>query len=206
MIVIGVDESGTGAWAGPFTVCAIALHAADQPKLLQLGVKDSKVLSDDRRRRLVDTIVDYAVIGYCAFVEVQDIKAQGQKEAWRRGAYASIMHIVGALPGSAVEVIVDGNPDLVLKDRLLRAGVKNLLFKVKADATVPAVSAASIVAKTLRNDRMVAMHEVYPEYLWGLNMGYGTPEHQQAIDKHGKTIWHRPVKNLSGVSVRTHRS
>jgi len=204
MIVIGVDESGTGAWAGPFTVCALALYAEDQAQLRQRGVKDSKVLSDDRRRKLVDEIVEVAVVGFCAFAEVQDIKSHGQKEAWRRAAYTSIIHVVSALPsGAESEVIVDGNVDLTLKDQLLRAGVR-VQFQVKADATVPAVSAASIVAKTLRNDRMAELSVLYPEYLWILNAGYGTPEHQAAIEKYGKTIWHRPVKNLAGVSLRTH--
>ena len=204
MITVGVDESGTGAWAGPFTVCAMALYAEDQQQLRRLGVKDSKVLSDDRRRKLVDQIVDYAVVGFCAFAEVQDIRSHGQKEAWRRAACTSIMHVVGALPsGAEFEVVIDGNADLTLKDQLMRAGVKPR-FLVKADATIPAVSAASIVAKTMRNDRMAELSALHPEYLWLLNAGYGTPEHQAAIEKYGKTIWHRPVKNLAGVSLRTH--
>lgn len=210
MIIIGVDESGTGAWAGPFTVCAVALHDVDQPALRALGVADSKALTDFKRRQLIDTIVDYALVGRCAFAEVADILHHGQKEAWRRAAYEVISSSVGSIwsSGSKWEglVIVDGNKDLVLQDRLRRVGIQTE-FRVKADVTVPAVSAASIVAKTMRNDRMIELHKIYPEYGWSINAGYGTADHQKAIDTHGKTIWHRPYKNLgSDVSLRTHRS
>lgn len=200
MITIGVDESGTGAWAGPFTVCAIALHESDHAVLRHAGVRDSKKISDEKRRNLVDMIVEHAIAGSCEFAEVEDIRKHGQKQAWRNAAAAAITQVANIIKG---RVVIDGLQDDGLKQMLSKIGVP-IIFMVKADDAIPAVSAASIVAKTMRNDRMVQLHQRYPEYNWKQNAGYGSDEHQNAIESYGKTIWHRPVKNLESVYLRTH--
>jgi ribonuclease HII len=112
----------------------------------------------------------------------------------------AILH-VSKIVGRAC-IVVDGVRDPGLEHALRVHGVDEIIFMPKADAKVPAVSAASIIAKTLRNDMMIALHEEYPEYDWKTNAGYGSKKHDEALKKYGKTIYHRPWKNLIDIPMR----
>lgn len=201
MIIIGADESGTGAWAGPFTVCAVAIHEAQQHLLKDIGAADSKTLSDTKRRAMLDALIDTVIVGRTEFVGVKTMEKLGKQPAWCMGMVDAIAHVAGIVGGA--RIIIDGVPDRALIRGLSVRGVTGVEFMPKADAKVPAVSAASIIAKTMRNDHMIELHKSYPEYGWKVNQGYGTPGHQAALDRYGKTVHHRPWKNLIGIKLRT---
>lgn len=204
MIIIGADESGTGAWAGPFTVCAVAIHEAQQHLLTKIGAADSKTLSDGKRRAMLDALIDTVIVGRTEFVGVKEMEKFGKQPSWRMAMMKAITHVAEAVGES--RVVVDGVFDHELKRWLsVRGGITRVEFMPKADSKVPAVSAASIIAKTMRNDRMAELHQHYPEYNWKTNSGYGTPDHQAALEKHGKTVHHRPWKNLVDMPLRMTR-
>lgn len=219
-LVIGVDESGTGAWAGPFHVCGVLVDDSTFGTLVP-GLNDSKQLSDKKRRSLVPLIAQHA-LGVFPFVgSVELIKKFGQREVWRMG----IRHVVVACrtrvhdlrsaahhrhdgtadsypPSFALPVIIDGPEDEQVK--LTANGEQgiykaNVRWEPKADGKYPVVMAASIVAKTLRNDAMIALHERHPDYDWFHNAGYGTPRHQAGIAEHGLTEHHRPIKGIENL-------
>jgi ribonuclease HII len=197
-MIIGADESGTGAWAGPYTVCAVALREDDQERMRELGVRDSKTLTDAARRGMLTDLIDLAVVCHCTVVSVDEIVRLGKQRSWAQAMYASIKHVWEIAPGTAV---IDGVKDMFLYGMLRELGVPHR-YLPRADLTEPAVSAASVIAKTLRNDAMIRLHAEYPEYGWAINSGYGVPEHSEALKKYGRTIHHRPWKNLIGVPLR----
>lgn len=209
-IAVGVDESGTGSWAGPFFVVAVA--ARDTELLRHApGLRDSKKLTDDKRRALIEGIRSAAVVVVSREVSVDEIRSEGTKGSWRIGVLDVIRRTVDALEERSYQrfgIIVDGPGDkmtvraLATMDGKVRDKVR---FVVRADDTEPTCMAAGIVAKTLRNNRMVALAQEWPEYGWERNSGYGTPEHQRAIREHGLTPHHRPIKRVADAFVRKDR-
>ncbi len=211
MITIGVDESGTGAWAGSFTVCALAGYMRDSDYLRSAGVDDSKKLSDRRRRQLCGDIVGYALAGHIEEVTAQQYNTLGARGSLRAGVRHALTAVFDTLieygMGPQLAVVVDGNEDPNLVSWLRRSQRElglNLWvrFIPKADSKFPFVAGASILAKTHRNDLMLQLHETYPEYGWAQNAGYGTPEHQEALAAHGKTRFHRDMKPMAGIPDR----
>jgi ribonuclease HII len=207
-VLIGIDESGTGALAGPFTVCGVLAYEKDADLLREVGANDSKALSDKARRKAFPLVVDVILGAWCEVVPAAATFNPGQKPAWRIAATACVRKLVQLLPDdpSEVRVIVDGNAD----ERLRRA-IKDIpqidvvRFRKKADAIYPAVGAASIIAKTIRNNKMIALHRRYPEYGWDRNYGYFGGKrgvHLRAIQRHGVSPEHRFIKTLVGMKKR----
>lgn len=193
---LGVDESGTGAWASIYTVAAVALDEPTSARLKRLGLTDSKALSDNRRRHLFDVILSEAAAVACTIVDVPTIdKHKGSFTAWVAAVNCVIERIQQeCVPAS---IVIDGAP---------RQGIlAEARFMPKADKHVPAVSAASIVAKTIRNDIMRDLHAQFPMYGWINNAGYGTADHQAAIDAYGICEHHRDIKPLADL-IRQRRS
>lgn len=196
--ILGIDESGTGAWAGPFTVAGIAVPTK-HPGLARLFKKglvdDSKKLTDESRRRVLNQLVDHVIIGKISILDVPTITKLGNRGAWRQGVGDVIEQIrVGlglSAVGSRVEVILDGPVD-----KKLRTSYPWIRFIPKADSTVPAVAAASIFAKTVRNDLMIELGKRYPEFRFKQHSGYGTAMHKAELRKHGKTVDHRPIRTM----------
>jgi ribonuclease HII len=174
------------------------VYERDGKLLRDIGINDSKKLSDKKRRKLFNEIVDISVQAHCEIVPVSDIRTNGLRAAWRAALLKSILIVAKNVE---CDVIIDGSPDPLLRS-LLRTHRIRAEFQVKADVHVPAVSAASILAKTIRNDAMLKLHEQFPEYGWGTNMGYGSEEHDNALKKHGRCEQHRPYKNLLSVPDR----
>lgn len=173
-IVIGVDEVGRGAVAGPLTVGAVALP--DDP--IVWGVNDSKQLTPAQREVLAARIADVALAVGIAHVEAESIDAVGMSCALR-------MAMAGAISDAGVEpdsVLIDGNPVHV------HPREKTL---VKGDARVACIAAASIVAKVTRDALMVAYEEEYPGYHLAESKGYASPEHIAAIREKGLSPIHR---------------
>ena len=191
-ILVGVDESGLGAWAGPATACAVAIYEDDSQGLYEAGVRDSKVLSDSRRRALVAEILNTAIATVVVVMTEQQL-SDNFRQAWRTAMLQAALRAAAGF--DRPEIILDGSPDRPIL-RALREYGSPIRFVKQADRKFPVVGAASILAKTLRNDRMAALSERYPEYHWDQNAGYHSEVHLAAIHKHGITPAHRRIRPI----------
>ncbi|MCH4180045.1 MAG: ribonuclease HII [Atopobiaceae bacterium] len=173
-VVVGVDEVGRGAVAGPLTVGAVVLP--DDPIIW--GINDSKQLTPQMRERLAVRISEVAIaIGIC-HVPPETIDAVGMSAALRY-AMSHAIDDTGVEPDC---VLIDGNP--VHAHPLERT-------LVKGDARIACIACASIVAKVTRDELMVSYDDVYPGYHLAESKGYASPEHIAAIRAHGLTDIHR---------------
>jgi ribonuclease HII len=174
-LIAGVDEAGRGPLAGPVVAAAVIL---DDLKPIK-GLADSKVLTAARREKLFDEIRAKALCCSIAQASVQEIEELNILQA----TMLAMRRAVEGLRLKPVKVLVDGNRIPVL-DVLAEA-------IVKGDATVPAISAASILAKVTR-DRWCAEYDLqYPQYGFAKHKGYGTAEHMAALQTHGACPEHR---------------
>lgn len=173
-VVLGVDEVGRGAIAGPLTVCAVALPA--EP--LIWGLNDSKQLTPARREALAAEVAQHAVAIGLAHIEPASIDAVGMGHALRMG-------MSQAIEAAGVE------PDAVLIDgREVHVHPREVAL-VKGDARVASIAAASIVAKVTRDALMVAYARTWPAYHLDACKGYGSAEHIAALREHGPCPLHR---------------
>lgn len=173
-IVLGVDEVGRGAVAGPLTVAAVALP--DEPIIW--GLNDSKQLRPERREELKAQIETHAVAIGIAHVEASEIDRIGMASALRR-AMAQAIADADVDPDC---VLIDGNPVGVHpRERCL----------VKGDARIACIAAASIYAKVVRDALMVELDARYPGYHLASCKGYGSAEHIDAIRQLGLSEIHR---------------
>lgn len=173
-LVVGVDEVGRGAVAGPLTVAAVALPTTP----VIWGINDSKQLTPQTREKLAVSIRTTAlVVGIC-HIPPEDIDRYGMAASLRRA-------MAGAIEDTGVDpdcVLIDGNPVHVHpKEKTL----------VKGDARIACIAAASIVAKVTRDHIMVNYAQQYPEYGFDGNKGYGSAEHIAAIRSYGLSPIHR---------------
>ncbi len=193
--VIGVDESGTGAFAGPFTVCAYMSHVTHTSWIAQIGARDSKVLTADRRRALCEDLAPAATI---AEIIVVPNDYREQKRVWREAVAKAVVHCFRGIDWAADKVAlkIDGAPDSSLAQYFTTVWQVRPQFIVKGDALVPQISAASIYAKAVRSGLMLEAHAQYPVYGFSKHDGYGTAEQLAAIHRHGICELHRRVRPL----------
>jgi ribonuclease HII len=174
-VICGVDEAGRGPLAGPVFAAAVILD--DPPRIK--GLADSKKLTAKRRDALFDEIKLHAVawaIGSASVEEIDEINIlQASLLAMRRA--------VMALKPQPVSIFVDGLhvPKVAMPARAI----------VQGDATVAAISAASILAKVARDVVMLELHAAYPDYGFDRHKGYGTALHMAALRRLGATPAHR---------------
>lgn len=187
--ICGSDEVGLGSWAGPLVVCA-TVTATDWSLP---GVTDSKKLSKKAREKLYPQLVS-SVIHHLAEIAPEDIDRVGMSQAW---ADAHAQAIQGALAAH----IAQGGTERPL---LVVDGARSVLGAValpKADLLVPAVSAASIIAKVYRDRIMRSLDLEHPGYGFSSNSGYGTKAHQKGLELLGVTKVHRmsyaPMSKMS---------
>ena len=174
-LVAGVDEAGRGPLAGPVVAAAVILDAR-QPIA---GLADSKKLTALRREKLFDEILAKALCCSIAEASVEEIERPNILQA----TMLAMQRAVEGLRLKPGHVLVDGN-------RLPTLGMTSEAI-VKGDATVPAISAASILA-TVTRDRWCAQVDVdYPQYGFAGHKGYGTAAHLQALQDHGACPLHR---------------
>ena len=177
-LVAGIDESGRGPWAGPVFAAAVILDAKRLPPMLRYGLNDSKKLTASRRRELFEALKPHASIGV-GQASVEEIDAinilQATMLAMRRA-----LENLGFCPDHA---IVDGNypPRLACPVKCV----------IRGDTLSLSVAAASIVAKVTRDRMMTRLACAFPGYGWDHNFGYGTAEHQAALEAICATRHHR---------------
>lgn len=173
--IAGVDEAGRGPLAGPVVVAAVMLHR----ERTVAGLADSKTLTARRRACLaVEIRQSAAAVAVVNLVprEIDELNILGASlEGMRRA--------VAALSPRPSRVLVDGNraPELDCPCEAVVGG----------DAAIPAISAASILAKVARDEYMIALDARYPGYGFARNKGYPTPEHLEALHRLGPTPEHR---------------
>ncbi len=174
-VVVGVDEVGRGAWAGPLSVGAAVLP---QDKRVY-KVRDSKVLTEKEREAMYDRIAGWCAtwaVGHATQEECDDL---GMAQAQRLAAKRAIEGL-GVTPDA---VLVDGNWDFV--------GLGNTKKLVKGDRHSLSIAAASILAKVTRDRMMREEAEHFPGYDFDLNKGYPCPRHKVALQGMGPTSIHR---------------
>lgn len=182
--VAGVDEVGVGPLAGPVVAAAVIVP----PDMKLRGVDDSKLLTAALREELAAKIQECALGVGLGIVEVADIDRLNIYHA----ALEAMRRAVEALPVSPEHIVVDARqiPNITVPQTPL----------IDGDARCYSVAAASIVAKVARDRLMRQLHELYPQYGFRENMGYGTPRHLAAIDQYGPSPVHRrsfaPVREL----------
>lgn len=183
--IAGVDEAGRGPLAGPVFAAAVILDASRPIK----GLHDSKVLTERRREILAEQIRQQALSFSIAWASVEEIDTLNILQA-------TMLAMKRACEGLAVQpdqVLVDGN-------RIPFGLACPAQAIIKGDATVTAISAASILAKTARDAHCHAMHEMYPEYAFDQHKGYATRAHLARLSQHGPCPAHRrsfaPVRRI----------
>lgn len=195
------DEVGRGALCGPVTVAMVVVTEAT--RTAPQGVRDSKLLTPDARRRLAPKIERWATSYGVGHASSQEIDEFGIIAAMRLAGHRAIAQLTVA-PDS---VLLDGNHDyLTVPDQATRFGppvvverVPPVVTMIKADLRCAAVAAASILAKTARDEIMVGLAADHPEYGWAENKGYSAPEHIAALAEHGPTSHHRVSWRLPGL-------
>lgn len=174
-LIAGVDEAGRGPLAGPVVAAAVILD--DRRPIV--GLADSKRLSAARREKLYDEILAHALCCSVAEASVEEIDRLNILQA----TMLAMRRAVQGLRLKPAKALVDGN-------RLPRLEVLAEAV-VRGDATVPAISAASILAKVHRDRWCQALDARFPQYGFAAHKGYGTAEHLQALREHGPCPEHR---------------
>ncbi len=184
-LICGVDEAGRGPLAGPVYAAAVVFDpAARVPR----GIADSKLLTAPERERLAMLIKERALAWSVAWASVEEIDRLNILQA----SLLAMQRAVETLSVMPHEVLLDGQhcPVLSFPARAI----------VDGDARVKVISAASILAKTERDAEMCRLHERFPQYGFDIHKGYPTPDHLQALRRHGVCEVYRrsfaPVKEL----------
>ena len=174
--ICGIDEAGRGPLAGPVVIAGVIMP---QDSMIE-GVNDSKKVTEKRREKLYDLILDEA-ISYSVAIIGQDVIDE--------------MNILNATKQGVTEVIdgLDVKPDLILVDALEHINTRGIPYEplVKGDARCYNIAAASILAKVTRDRIMRQWDEIYPQYGFLSNKGYGTAKHIAAIKEYGLCPIHR---------------
>jgi ribonuclease HII len=175
-VVVGVDEVGRGAWAGP-----LAVGAAVLPQDRRVNkVRDSKLLTEPEREALYDRIGEWCRAWAVGFASVEECNELGMAEAQRVAARRAIE---GLGLGEPHRVLIDGNWDFVGGGRTQKL--------IKGDRRCLSIASASILAKVTRDRVMRQEAESFPGYDFDLNKGYPCPRHKTALKAYGPTSIHR---------------
>jgi ribonuclease HII len=178
--IAGIDEAGRGPLAGPVVAAAVILR----PRRPIDGVADSKALTPAQRAALSEVIRRDALCFGIGWADQMEIDALNILQA----TFLAMRRALLAMTLTPDHVLVDGN-------RLPHLGGLGKTITARAiiggDATQPAISAASILAKTARDGYMNHMDTLYPAYSFATHKGYGTPDHQRLLEMHGPCPLHR---------------
>ena len=187
LIEAGCDEAGRGCLAGPVVAAAVIL-----PKMYKHPVlNDSKKLTAKQRTMLRDEIISSAVDWKVAFIDNREIDELNIL----RASIKAMHNAIGGLRNEPEFLLIDGNrfyPYKTIRHQTI----------VKGDGLYFSIAAASILAKTFRDDYMEKIHNEYPDYDWARNKGYPTARHRMAILKHGITPYHRKSFHLFNTQMK----
>jgi ribonuclease HII len=184
-LICGVDEAGRGPLAGPVFAAAVIFHPGGRAPR---GTADSKLLSAAKRERLAAAIKARSLVWAVAWASVEEIDALNILQA----SLLAMRRAVESLAVAPDEVLLDGShcPELAYPARAV----------VDGDAKVKVISAASILAKTARDAEMQRLHTRFPQYGFDEHKGYPTPQHLEALRRHGVCEVYRrsfaPVREL----------
>jgi ribonuclease HII len=177
----GCDEAGRGCLAGPVVAAAVILP----PKFRHKWLNDSKQLSERQRDELRPLIESEALAWAVGIVSVSEIDEINILNA----SFLAMHRAIDQLSMRPESLLIDGNRFKQYQDIPHHC-------MIKGDGRFKSIAAASILAKTHRDDLMKALHHEYPHYGWLSNKGYPTKDHRDAIRKHGPTIHHRTTFTL----------
>jgi len=177
----GCDEAGRGALAGPVVAATVILPRRYRNIILNDSKKLSPVIRETLRREIIEKAISWNV----AMVDNNEI----DQINILRATYKAMHLAIDGLSRKPEFLLVDGNYFIPFKD---------IPFKtiIEGDGHFMSIAAASILAKTYRDEFMIKLHDEYPQYGWKNNKGYPTPEHKEAIRKYGVTPYHRKTFNL----------
>jgi len=183
-LIVGIDEVGRGSWAGPLVAAAVLLNSPIE------GLTDSKLISAKKRSKLSDEILQTAGGYGIGWVTADEIDILGLTKS----VSLAMQRAIEKISVEYEKIIIDGNYNFLKK-------YENVETLIKADLLIPSVSAASIIAKVARDNFMADKSLVYPGYGFEKNVGYGTKQHLEAINKLGLTDLHRKsFKPMSSIS------
>jgi ribonuclease HII len=174
MRIAGLDEAGRGALFGPVVAAAVILN----PRRRIVGLDDSKKLTPERRGELAPRIQQHAIAWAVAEIDAQRIDAWNIYQASRQAMTAALQQL-------------SIQPDYLLIDAMQLDVLIEQKSLIKGDARSVSIAAASILAKTHRDARMLEWDAVYPQYGLASHKGYATPDHLEALRQHGPSPLHR---------------
>jgi ribonuclease HII len=183
LIEAGCDEAGRGCLAGPVVAASVILPLDFQNELLN----DSKKLTEKQRFELREIIEKEAISWAVSYVNNQEIDQINILQA----SFTAMHRAVEALTILPEHLLIDGNRFRPFPN------IKHTCV-IKGDGKFMSIAAASILAKTYRDDFMAQIHEEFPEYNWKNNKGYPTADHRKAIAQFCETPYHRMTFNLLG--------
>lgn len=191
--VIGVDEVGRGAFAGPVCVAAV-IFKCETEEITKLGINDSKLLKPLKRSHLSKIIKKTCLHYSIATVGVSKINKDGIGKATQTAFRMAIKNVIKqAKTDQEFFLLIDG---FAVKN-INGIGLKNQKPIIKGDRSSISIAAASIIAKVYRDSIMENLSKKYKEYGFEKHKGYGTLEHRAAIKKHGLSKIHRTSFKLS---------
>lgn len=178
LLEVGVDEAGRGALAGPVTVAACIMPPGFQHEL----IRDSKVLNENQRAEARKMVLDNAIAFHVEHISVEDIENYNILKATLKGMEVCLN-----------EVHKKTNFDFITIDGDQFHGFNGIPFAtvVGGDNKYVNIAAASILAKTERDQLMKDLSKQHPQYGWASNKGYGSAQHRNAIQTEGATPEHR---------------
>ena len=192
-LIAGIDEAGRGPLAGPVVVAAVVMP---EDSFIE-GVNDSKKVSEKKREKLYDLILEEA-LGYgVGIIDQKEIDEINILNATKEGLTRAIKELEKDLQEKNGKLT---KPDIIFVDALTKIDTDNIPYKsiIHGDAISYSIAAASIIAKVTRDRIMRQWDEIYPQYGFAKHKGYGTAAHIQAIKEYGICPLHRLsfVKNF----------
>lgn len=189
--VVGIDEVGRGAFAGPIYVSAVAFtptqDSTEINRLCTLGINDSKKLTPAKRTELNNLLSSENIVTATAQNSSTIINTYGIMHALNQAIMQVISEIQHKLSQKRLAILLDGTN---IPSDIKRTPYPHQAIP-KGDSLSLSIAAASIMAKVARDKYMTQLGEEYPHYNWGENKGYGTLDHREAIIKHGACTHHR---------------
>jgi len=187
--ICGIDEAGRGPLAGPVVVASVIM-----PKDSMIeGINDSKKISEKKREKLYDEIIQNAISWSVSIIDQKQIDEENILNATKNGLTRCIESL-------------ETKPNVIIVDALEKINTCGIPYEsiIKGDAKCYSIAAASIIAKVTRDRIMRQWDEVYPQYGFAKHKGYGTAEHIKIIKQEGPCILHREsfIKNFVNTKIK----